>query len=376
MNGQAVLPWSLFARRIMLVLCGACLVGCSFYPLRYNAYTSRSLENWDDGEFLSTEEISSVVTRKTGRNEKPEYNCISTNTTCTSGTVRLSCDSSLLWANDISMVRAQLSKGRSYPLIIDTGAEIPLLLNDAHVRENHLPYWPVILPSGEWGKGGICRIDELSLGELKLKNIYTLYQERDIGFEVFGVPVSRVKCILLGLPVLIQFKYVLFDGPRNEVEISPLESFTVTHEGEWEVWPLRLDSAEKYPLYVKIPVQGQAMVFEFDTGSGGGINLRESEWSGLSHRLEPVHFRSSLACYPYCGGLLPIQKGYVESITIGERRLENFPIQVHAKDSKKKFDGQGLLGMETFKDTIMVLDFEHMQMWVKKTPEEGSVSKN
>lgn len=51
----------------------------------------------------------------------------------------------------------------------------------------------------------------------------------------------------------------------------------------------------------------------------------------------------------------------------GERTVKNAEISVFPSNSPLVEDCDGLLGMQYFRDTVMVLDFDEELMWVKSS---------
>jgi hypothetical protein len=67
---------------------------------------------------------------------------------------------------------------------------------------------------------GLCHLPELQIGEVMLVNWPCLYLERQMKPVLFELPTGGDDSVIVGLPVLREFKYILFGNVRGEVEFS------------------------------------------------------------------------------------------------------------------------------------------------------------
>ena len=72
---------------------------------------------------------------------------------------------------------------------------------------------------------GFCHLPELQIGEVTLVNWPCLYLERQMKPALFELSIGGDDSIIVGLPALREFKYILFDNIRGEVEFSNGELF-------------------------------------------------------------------------------------------------------------------------------------------------------
>jgi hypothetical protein len=118
-------------------------------------------------------------------------------------------------------------------------------------------------------------------------------------------------------------------------------------------------------LFVKIPVAGEETELQLDTGSGRGLAISEEMWEKISKGAPQTKLKTGTDLYPYIGSL-PCRQGTIRNLEVGGRTVKNAMISVFADDSPLLAQGQGLLGMQYFRDTVIVLDFDRNLMWVAR----------
>ena len=96
-------------------------------------------------------------------------------------------------------------KNRTYPVILDTGASAAVFLNDMHIRENNLPFYPSKKTSGEPANWGTCDLGRLDVGEMALIGWPCYYRQLHAEARLFGLPMFKDNTIVVGLPVLKQY---------------------------------------------------------------------------------------------------------------------------------------------------------------------------
>ncbi len=117
-------------------------------------------------------------------------------------------------------------------------------------------------------------------------------------------------------------------------------------------------------LFVKIPIAGHETEVQLDTGSGRGLAISEESWKAIEEQIGHTKLRKARDLYPYIG-LLPCRRGVARRLKIGNRIITDAMISVFPDDSPIVDRCSGLLGMQFFQDTVIVLDFERNLMWVK-----------
>jgi len=262
-------------------------------------------------------------------------------------------------------VEGEFGNGNKYPIILDTGASIGLFVNDIHIKENKLPIHPLTSNNDSVG-WGMCHLPELHIGQATLVNWPCFYQEQHTEVQLLGLPLARDKAAIAGLQALRMFKYITFDSIREEVEFSLGTIFEPENSDSWAKYPFTIeeDLGGNSFLYVTIPVAGEETELQLDTGSGRGLAIAEELWEKMYNKTQPVKLHKGRDLYPYIGWLL-CKRGVIPVLELGNRVVKDAMISVFPNDSPILDESSGLIGMQCFQDTVMVLDFERRLMWVK-----------
>ena len=268
--------------------------------------------------------------------------------------------------NHYMVVEGKLSNGRTYPVVLDTGASPALFVNDIHILENKSPIYP-LKPGGSQSVGwGICHLPELSIGGMTLVDWPCFYREQHAEVRLFGLPVARDRAIIAGLPALRRFKYVVFDSVNREVGFSLDEAFEPGRSEQWSQYPLVIEEGlgGNDFIFVRIPIAGEEMELQLDTGSGRGLAIGGNLWEKIRCKIGGAKLRKGQDLYPYIGWL-DCERATILNLQVGNRIVRNAKISIFPNDSPLLDGSEGLLGMEYFRDTAMVLDFGRNLMWVK-----------
>jgi len=263
------------------------------------------------------------------------------------------------------VIEGTLGKGKKYPVILDTGASVGLFVNDIHIKENNLVTRPFKYnnSSGGWGTS---YIPELNIGETKLLNWPCYYKRQHAELKMFGLTLAKDKSVIVGLPTLLEFKYVAFDNVEKEVEFSPKEVFEPSEPARWEKFSLTVEEflGGNVYLFVKIPIAGEEVELQLDTGSGKGLAANKEIWQQIQQKIKNVKLKKSQELYPYIGWM-DCEQGVAAKLDVGDRTIKNAKVSIYPENSPLMENCEGLLGMQYFQDTVMVLDFERNLMWVK-----------
>ena len=276
------------------------------------------------------------------------------------------------------VVQGKIGDGaKRYPIVLDTGASQAIFVKDTHVLDNKLSIYPMETSpllsceskNGGNSKGyglGLCYLPKLWIGDATLVNMPCFYIDRHMKLELFGMPIAEDDSIIVGLPALREFKYIVFDSVKKEVELSHTEVFKPDRPELWERYPLSIeeDFHGNTFLLVEIPVGGEKIELQLDTGSGRGLAVAEELWEEIREKIEVVKLTKGKELYPYIGRL-SCKQGVIGELKIGNRTVRNAQISVFPNDSPLVSDYQGLLGMQYFQDTVIVLDFEEQLLWIK-----------
>lgn len=343
----------IFSSLFCVVLCVQ--AGCSVCPVGMVVVNGKRLEGRADIPLLGSYEQS-----------QPGQNiAVANRDTVNSSQYRVKYHPSYS-KNRWMVVEGRLGNGRRYPVVLDTGASPALFVNDLHILENKLAICPFETGISESAGWGMCKLDELAIGQVKLLGQPCYYREQHMELQFFGIPVAKDKAIIAGMGVLGEFKHITFDSVREEVEFSLDGTFEPAEPKLWAQYEFTIEqdfSGNAY-LFVKIPVGGVATELQLDTGSGRGLAIAESLWGKLCERAGDVKLRRGWELYPYIGRLA-CRRGVIVELEVGNRTIKNAQISVFPDDSELVDGCQGLLGMQYFNDTVMVLDFGRNLMWVK-----------
>ncbi len=266
------------------------------------------------------------------------------------------------------VVEGQIGSGRKYPVILDTGASVALFVNDIHIIANRLPINPVESGGDDSAGWGRCRLRQLRIGRVRLHDWPCFYREQHTEVQLFGLPLAKGKAMIAGLPVLRSFRYVMFDSVGREVELSAGQAFEPERSDAWARYPLRIeeDPGGNVFLFVSIPIAGQVAELQLDTGSGRGLAISEELWEAMGHGIGRIKLRRGEDIYPYMGSL-SCRKTMLATLEVGERTVSDAGISVFPNNSPLMDCCSGLLGMQYFQDTVVVLDFDRDLMWVKNS---------
>ena len=338
--------------------------GCSIYPARYVLVNSAELGSRGDVPLInrndsvcSTQIAEASATRKALRRQIH-------GTIEQAGTLRVKYHP--LYATNRCMVVEGSIGGskRKYPVLLDTGASQGVLVNDIHVLENKLPILDKVDSRGQ--PLGLCHVTELRMGQVTLANLACWYVQGHLELEFFGLPIARDDSIIVGLTALREFKYIVFDSMNREVEFSRNQAFLPGNKHGWSKYPLSIRE-DKYGnafAFVEVPIAGEPMEVQLDTGSGNGLAISEKLWEALSPRVEKARLKDGVDLYPYIGRL-PCRRGIIPRLEVGDREIRDAKISVFPSNSPLLSECKAVLGMQYFQDTVMVLDFQDAIMWVK-----------
>jgi hypothetical protein len=263
-------------------------------------------------------------------------------------------------------------RGNRYPVVLDTGASQPIFLNMTHVLDNKLPIYCMEETDFDLNgyKLGLCELPLLEIGDITFTNRPCLYLESPDTVKLFGVYIAdrsaNSNTVIVGLPVLREFKYVMFDNIHHQAEFSYNQSFEAGQEETWEKYPISIeeDFHGNEFLYVRIPIAGEQIELQFDTGSGRGLAIGEGLWEQIASGIPDLNLSRGKDFYPYIGRL-SCRKGVVPNLQVGDRMITNAGVSVFPDDSLLLAESEGLLGMQYFQKTVVVLDFEKSLMWIR-----------
>jgi hypothetical protein len=353
----------------------SCLpAGCALQPIRLVVVKGTKLEGRADIPLIDPNDPNSPYTIEFSQEDNGNRMSVSQPK---GGVIKLkkTCRIKYNWLYNIGTPRIVIEgkvkrTGKKYPIAVDTGCAYPLIVHDIHVQENKLAILPLVNSHRNSIRAGFCNLPELQIGKMNLVNLLCFYKGSHAELQVFGLPIAHEKQILFGLRALKAFKYILFDGISKEVEFSPKNIFEPEIPALWSQYPISIkEGLENHDfIFVKIPIAGEETELIYDTGGGCGLLFRERVWKNISKSIPNVKLKAGAVFAPGYGGWIACKKAVIRELEVGKRKVTNAVLSVVPDDSQfPDFQNcQGLLGMQYFRDTIIVLDFERNLMWVKQ----------
>jgi hypothetical protein len=267
------------------------------------------------------------------------------------------------------VVEGTLGNDRKYPVILDTGASVALFVSNIEMVQEKPTTPPIENGSDNTAKWGRCRLPQLQIGPVTLTDWPCYYREQQTQSRLPERPMGRGNTIIAGLPALRTFKYIEFSSMSKEVELSLDKVFDPERPDDWTRYSFRIeeDPGGSAFLFVTIPIAGAETELQLDTGSGKGLAICEDLWETMRENIRYVKLRRARDLYPYIGSL-DCRRGVIPELRVGRRTVSDARISIFPNDSPIVDRCSGLLGMQYFENTIMVLDFERDLMWVKDPP--------
>jgi hypothetical protein len=260
----------------------------------------------------------------------------------------------------------------SYPVVLDTGASQPIIVNNSFVKQNRLPVYNIGSHSSDINsnKLGLCKLPELNIGGIILADWSGIYLKSYAALSFFGIPIATSSYnndnIILGLPLLREFKYIKLDNLNKETELSYSKSFVPSSEYQWKRYSISIeeDFHSNVYLFVRITIEGEEVELQIDTGSGRGLAIGERLWSQVGKKINSVILEKGKDYYPYIGNL-SCKKGIIPKMEFGSMNIRNAEISVFNDNNPLLNECDGLIGMQYFLNKVIILDFEHELMWLR-----------
>jgi hypothetical protein len=260
-------------------------------------------------------------------------------------------------------VTGQIVKNYRCRIRIDTGCPVLCMLSYNVVKENNLSIYSI---EGQSPSGGICYLPYLHLGEATIRDIPCLYLNRQWELQFFGIPVNKIKLVLFGLQLMKEFRYILFDNVRGELTLSAKQSFTPMQDNHWLQYPFKIEENIKnrnIRLIVDLPIEENTYRIALDTGADAGLIVDTRFFDRLPESMTATGEKQNFKLAIYPEGWLDCKKMVVPELNFCHRKIKNAQVIVLPDDTADKYTN--FVGMQYFKDTVFVLDFESELLWVK-----------
>ena len=269
---------------------------------------------------------------------------------------------------DIIVVPAILPNGKTYNGWLDTGFSGCILINDTIIRENDLAIYPVGRTLESSLLYGFCHLPSVRIGQAVLLNPPCVYLQGHFELNVLGLPLYKDKPVLIGLRIMREFAYILFDNINKEVELSPKTPFVPEDARQWSKYAFSIEQNlhKRDVIIPDITIASQKLHIMFDTcGGPTGLALRTKMWDKIAGKVTAKKPKPSQFSAVY-REWLPCTKTSITELKIGSSVVKDVDVVILPEETPYIApDLGGLLSMAYFKKTIVVLDFERNLMWVK-----------
>ena len=259
-------------------------------------------------------------------------------------------------------IMARLNE-KEYPVVIDSGCPVDLVVNDMIIKDNKLEIFP--FESTNSALAGFCHVEKIQIGDLTITNPTCSYTLNHYEKRVLGRTKWKRRQILFGLGLMHKFRYFLIDNVTPEVEFSLHDSFKAEPVEMWRHYHMSVEKTEKNTkkLMIHITIAGEEIKANLDTGTEWCLAMSQSAWNKLSTKFHVLKESKDRA--RFFNGWKDIKKITVKQLSIGDKSLTDASIVVF-NDS---LFGENfiIIGMDYFKDTVVVIDFQRNLVWVLKS---------
>lgn len=258
-------------------------------------------------------------------------------------------------------ISVALPNGSKYVAYLDTGAPGYVIVGSDVVLDNKFPIWPAFYSDGHTSMG-ICRIPELTVGAVKIKDIMAPYEEQQWQARILNIPIYKLSAMILGRDFIKSFDYVMFDNVHKEAVFSKAGAFVPDDPELWSSYPFLEDPNAGNTIKARVPIEGRVFDLAFDScGDKPGLNLSKSDWQAIKQDVS-YELLGKADGMTWQGMKLLGQKARVSKLSVGERTLRD--IEVSISDG---LGGFSIISLDYFQDTAVVLDYVNHLFWIKKT---------
>ena len=356
---------------VALAACSVLSGGCSYGPVNTaSVLTDRGVERIDpkDGPFV----IETVHRAGDDGNEPEEIGAIRWKKTRVGGS--LSRDRGLWlkykpWYFHLfsqPAVEVEMPGGHRCTALLDTGCTRAVYVSDLVVRQSDLAVFPMGEHSDTGCGQGYCHIPAMRLGTVTVENPPCWYEQRHWQLRVLGVPLYRHKTMLIGMGMISKFSHVLFDNANRRVRFSPHDRFEPGESSRWVRVPFLIERDNGGPrMMVDLSLGGHEVRAEFDTcGAKPGLILRSDVWDRVADSVNARGGRKALLP-SYQDGWYWCRRYRLRELQMGDLVLENMKVDVLPAESEFGQDFEGLLTLDAFRKTAVVLDFAQNVLWIR-----------
>jgi len=261
---------------------------------------------------------------------------------------------------DLIVVPGMLPNGKTYSIWLDTGYPGYALTNGLTILENDLAIYPLGKDPGTSAHTGICYLPSFQIGQVTIINPPCYYLQLQWEVRLLGLPIWQQKGVIVGLGLLKDFRYIVFNNIKKEVEFVPTGPFEPDEPEHWDSYPFEIENGQ---LMVDIPVDGQDLTLMFDTCGRYGMVVNRDMWEKLPASVRTTESKE-IKFFSGFLGQLPCRRARIKKLKIANLTIKKSEILILPEDSPYKAN---YIGMKYFRDTVVVLDFERNLMWVKNS---------
>ncbi len=267
-------------------------------------------------------------------------------------------------------VMSRIDGATEYPVLIDTGCPYHVAVMPTILQAGDAQFYPLAGPVANIM--GLCYISNLNIGDATLSHLFGACINRYMAQKRLGLTIWRERSILLGLPLLREFATFRIDGASKDIQLSK-QSFQPGDESQWHVFPMYVKrmpiGGEK--LFVEFPFKQSIPPISLDTGSFEGLFMTTETWLQLKESWEVMETVEQEVIHPRFGRYKQ-EYNVIRNLSLGDLSLPNAQILV----GEKPYYGDDylLLGMASFMDRTIVLDFKRMKLWVQAAPGAPAVT--
>lgn len=336
------------------------LAGCS--PIRLSRSPHKNAEHWttfDPNNFdIRVETDNKGVTSYHGNRD---YRC--------DDTIVLPYWKSKQVFLGVPIVKGQLN-GTPYPVIFDTGCSPIVLISDVHINKHQLPVL-FFSPNDKPNSPGLAIVENLTIGSLQLENYPCFFSNYSADIRFFGLPAGLSEAIIMPLEIMSAFRYVQYDQINNELSFSNTQSFMMEDPSAWMTFPFEITGEDIQRIILTIPIEGISTRLFLDTGGASQLELDNEIVQQLFEKrpeLRQTRKGKTKTITPYGSGEKTSLKMAVKKLQFGDTVIRKLTILYDKIPGDKQNSAfQGTIGIDLFRNTIMVLDFENKVLRVKKT---------
>jgi hypothetical protein len=259
------------------------------------------------------------------------------------------------YVNDWPLMKVQIN-GKNYRFLFDTGA--PTVISNAVFNELNLKKTEsnVSDSHGIVKKQAFTRLPEMQIGAVLFK---------DIGCVVMDLTYPEFACFgidgIIGANQMAKLFWKV-DYLQGFMDVTTdLMNFDL--QGFDFVIPFQ-SRIQKTPL-VEVAMLNETALFTFDTGSSGGVILKQDDFN-VENQLSEMNYVTVLGTHTGAYGRGEISKRYLvlmDTLLIGEHTFENKIVQMAAMNN---------IGNKFLKDFAYILDWKNEKIYLKNTNESLS----